>query len=49
LGYPVLTIGPASAKARLGLCNLAYLFKGLIFHERCASMGRLYLQWGEPS
>ena len=35
----IRTIGLARAEAKLTLCNLAYNFNRLIFHERRESMG----------
>jgi endonuclease-3 len=35
----IRTIGLARAEAKLSLCNLAYNFNRLIFHERRESMG----------
>jgi len=35
----IRTIGLARAEAKLTLCNLAYNFSRLIFHERRESMG----------
>ena len=39
MGLFVRTIGLARAEAKLTLCNLAYNFNRLIFHERRESMG----------
>ena len=38
-GLFIRTIGLARAEAKLTLCNLAYNFNRLIFHERRESMG----------
>lgn len=38
-GLFIRTIGLARAEAKLNLCNLAYNFSRLIFHERRESMG----------
>ena len=38
-GLFIRTIGLAHAEARLTLCNLAYNFNRLIFHERQESKG----------
>ena len=39
MGLFIRTIGLARAEAKLTLCNLAYNFNRLIFHERRESMG----------
>jgi len=38
-GMFIRTIGLARAEAKLTLCNLAYNFNRLVFHERRQSMG----------
>jgi IS5 family transposase len=39
MGLFIRTIGLSRAEAKLTLCNLAYNFNRLIFHERRESMG----------
>ncbi|MDE1918595.1 MAG: transposase [Sphingomonadales bacterium] len=46
-GVFIRTIGLVRAEPKLTLCNLAYNFNRLIFHERCAKMGRLCPQRGQ--